>query len=604
MPNYDSLEGRVFLSANLTAGTLTVRGTDASDTIVLNIRSGALNVLLNGQQQGPFAGSAVNSMIINGLAGNDLIKVEGAVTGSTINGDDGNDTLIGGDGNDILDGGVGNDTVDGKSGADVLSGGVGFDSADYRFEWANLVLSIDNIANETGGSATGDNIQLDIERIVSGAGHDRITGSSADNSITAREGNDTVLGLAGHDSIDGDGGNDSIVGNDGNDVLTGGEGADTHVGGDGADSFIADEGTRDTLTGGAGSDSAISDANDLRSDIEGGNHPQQPPMPPTPPTPPKPRAPPTAPKKPEIVVTRGDTGANVTDGAAAAVLFGRVKRGNTPITRVFRVRNTGNADLRLGAVSVPSGFTVINKLATVLKPGQSDRFIIRLDTTAAGARGGNVSFTTNDADENPFTFPISGSVRRPGSSALVTPPTPPAPPPPPPSGVTARLAADGTLVVNGTPNNDSIVLTNQTGGGIRVTSNGAVINGSPFAFAAVKKIQVSSGAGNDLIYLTDLNVPAVLVGGDGDDTLRAGTKNDDLSGDNGGDVLEGFVGNDTLRGGAGDDLIIGGPGIDQLFGDAGNDTVQANDGLGDAKVDGGTGSDTIQKDRTDTATGT
>jgi Ca2+-binding RTX toxin-like protein len=520
-----------------------------------------------------------------------LLKVESGVVGAVINGDEGNDTLIGGDGADTLNGGAGNDTVDGKRGGDVLSGGIGFDSADYRFEQADLILSIDGVANESGGGAQGDNLQLDIERIVSGAGDDRITGSAADNSITAREGNDTVLGLDGNDSIDGDGGNDSIVGGDGNDVLTGGAGADTHVGGNGGDSFITDEGTRDTLIGGGGADSAVSDANDVRSEIEGGNHP------PTPPPPP-----PTQ-KRPEIVVMRVDTKANVADGVASPQAFGRVKRGRAPVLRVYQVKNIGTAALMLGKVNVPAGYTLVEGLRGSLAPGASDTFTIRMDTASVGARAGKVWFTTNDADENPFEFNVSGSVRRPGGS---TPPvTPPAPPPPPPvNGVSARVAADGTLVVNGTANNDSIVMTNQTGGGIRVTSNGSVVGGSPFPFASVKKIQVNGGAGNDLIYLTDLNVPSVLVGGDGDDTLRAGTKNDNVSGDDGGDVLEGFIGNDTLRGGSGDDLIIGGPGIDHLFGDGGDDTLQANDGLGDAKVDGGTGSDTIMKDRTDASTGT
>ena len=93
-------------------------------------------------------------------------------------------------------------------------GGAGFDSADYRFETADLTLSIDGVAN-SGGECGGGNISLDIERIVGGMGNNFITGSDADNSLDGREGNDTIFGGLGNDSIDGGAGNDSWRGNRG-----------------------------------------------------------------------------------------------------------------------------------------------------------------------------------------------------------------------------------------------------------------------------------------------------------------------------------------------------------------------------------------------------
>ena len=888
-----------------------------------------------------------------GGQGNDEIK--GGVGNNRIDGMAGHDTLIGMECNDTLLGNAGNDTVDGKQGADVLSGGVGFDSADYRFETANLVLSIDGVANEAGGGAQGDNIQLDVERIVAGEGSDRVTGSALDNSITGRGGNDTVFGLGGNDSIDGDAGNDSIVGDAGADVLTGGAGADVHVGGDGTDTFITNDGVRDTLVGGLGLDQAVADAIDLATEVETGTNitPPPPPPPPTAPEvtvaqgtvnvadgattvsfggatvgqtaptrtftvrndgtatltlgavtvpagfsvveglstslargasdtftirlntatagvktgqvtfanndanenpfnftvtgtvnavvvpPPAPKypevtvalgavnvadnataplsfgsvargataptrtftvrnagqanlvlgpvsvpagfalvegltptlapgaadtftvrldtavagnkggqisfttndanetpfnfavagtvtapvvTPPPAPKYPEIAVSlmQGTTAVNVADGATAAIGFGTVAKGSAGATRVFRVQNLGQAALTVGRPVLPVGFTLVEGITPTLAPGAADTFTVRLDTTIAGGKSGQISFVNNDANENPFNFAVGGTVTAPppvtpppapkyaevtvtmvsngmnvtdGSTAAinfgavtrgqaaptrtfrvkndgqatltlgavtvpagftvvdpltgplapgamesftirmdtavagakagqisfvnndpnegpfnfavagqVNNPAPTTPPPPPPAPrVTASLSAGGTLTVMGTPGNDSIVMT-QSGAGVALTASGTPVAGGPFN--GVKKIHVLAGDGNDLVYLTDLNIPAILDGGNGDDTLRAGTQNDALSGAEGADVLEGFIGHDTLRGGAGNDLIIGGPGIDHLYGDDGNDTVQATDGLSDGYVDGGAGTDTIRTDRTDPSTHT
>jgi Ca2+-binding RTX toxin-like protein len=243
-------------------------------------------------------------------------------------------------------------------------------------------------------------------------------------------------------------------------------------------------------------------------------------------------------------------------------------------------------------VTVPAGFKLIDPLVGPLAPGAMESFTVQVDTAVAGTKSGQISIVNNDPNEGPFNFAISATVNN---------PTPVTPPPPATPQVTAVKGADGLLTVTGTPGNDSIVMV-YDGTGIRVTNNGTVVGGSPFQ--QVKRIAVNAGDGNDLVYLTDLNVPAVLNGGNGSDTLRAGSGNDSANGNAGGDVVEGYLGNDTLLGGPGDDLIIGGPGLDHLYGQDGNDTVQAADGLGDKMVDGGNGSDVIRQDRTDTSTGT
>jgi Ca2+-binding RTX toxin-like protein len=188
----EGLEIRRLMSATLDDELLTVDGTGGDDDLRVRRDDGEIVVTLNGNEEGRFDNSDVKEIRLSGLGGDDTIRVEANVRGATLRGGDGNDTLLGGEDGDTLIGGDGNDTLDGKEGSDVYAGGDGFDAADYRFETANLVLSIDGVANESGGNADGDDIGLDVERVLGGSGSDRITGSAAANSITGREGNDTI----------------------------------------------------------------------------------------------------------------------------------------------------------------------------------------------------------------------------------------------------------------------------------------------------------------------------------------------------------------------------------------------------------------------------
>ncbi|NES00417.1 MAG: calcium-binding protein [Symploca sp. SIO1B1] len=96
------------------------------------------------------------------------------------------------------------------------------------------------------------------------------------------------------------------------------------------------------------------------------------------------------------------------------------------------------------------------------------------------------------------------------------------------------------------------------------------------------------------------NLPTVINGTDGDDTLE-GTSgidkivgfggNDVLLGNEGHDFLFGDGGNDILFGGEGDDFLLGGVGEDNLYGDDGSDNL--NGGEGNDRLFGGDGSDTL-----------
>ena len=139
--------------------------------------------------------------------------VEAAGYGSTLNGGDGNDTLVSGLSNDILNGGAGTDTA-------VFTG-----------NRANYVIT-----DNGGGNFT----------ITGPSGTDTLTGVEfaqfADQTVTLAapptgptNGPDVLQGTTGDDLIDGLAGDDTIDGLAGNDVLIGGAGADALTGGDGVD---------------------------------------------------------------------------------------------------------------------------------------------------------------------------------------------------------------------------------------------------------------------------------------------------------------------------------------------------------------------------------
>jgi hypothetical protein len=107
-----------------------------------------------------------------------------------------------------------------------------------------------------------------------------------------------------------------------------------------------------------------------------------------------------------VSIVDGDTTPSLTDHTD----FGSVVQGGTTISRTFTVHNDGTATLALVAVTVPAGFTLTEGLSGSLAPGAADTFTVRLDTATVGTKTGNVSLTTDDSDENPFNFQITGIV--------------------------------------------------------------------------------------------------------------------------------------------------------------------------------------------------
>jgi predicted AlkP superfamily pyrophosphatase or phosphodiesterase/Ca2+-binding RTX toxin-like protein len=114
---------------------LIVNGTDEDESIVLgeDPGSGALRVfgLRTAIIGRDFFLQDGDTVEVNGLAGNDVLRVEPTVGVDLLielRGGDGDDVIEGGAGNDVLSGGNGNDTIAGGGGVDAVSGDAGGDT--------------------------------------------------------------------------------------------------------------------------------------------------------------------------------------------------------------------------------------------------------------------------------------------------------------------------------------------------------------------------------------------------------------------------------------------------------------------------------------------
>ncbi len=111
---------------------------------------------------------------------------------------------------------------------------------------------------------------------------------------------------------------------------------------------------------------------------------------------------------PEITVLDGLT--SIVDGTSTTIDFGSVIQRQTGPVRTFAVQNDGTAPLSLGQLTLPVGFELVQSLPPSLAPQTFASFGVRLASTSAGFRFGQITLANGDADENPFNFPIAGTV--------------------------------------------------------------------------------------------------------------------------------------------------------------------------------------------------
>ena len=102
--------------------------------------------------------------------------------------------------------------------------------------------------------------------------------------------------------------------------------------------------------------------------------------------------------------------------------------------------------------------------------------------------------------------------------------------------VLTHVLIGGVLTVTGTNGNDTITL-NLSGSQLKLSDDGHI---SMIPLASITSIQIDAGNGNDKIISDDaIKVPTTLMGGPGNDSLRAGGGDDFLSGAGGNDTMDG-----------------------------------------------------------------
>src|SRR5438128_2016329 len=177
-PLLQSLEPRRLLSASLSGGQLNIDGTGRSDDITVDIdSSGLISVNINGSVSS-FDQSAVDSIRVRGLSGNDYISLTGRFDNFDIAvsvfGNTGRDTILGAAGNDDLFGEAGLDTIFGNAGHDNIYGGAGDDdlSGDAGLDW---IWGDDGDDSILGGTSR--------DLLYGGFGDDTLIGGQGDDDL-------------------------------------------------------------------------------------------------------------------------------------------------------------------------------------------------------------------------------------------------------------------------------------------------------------------------------------------------------------------------------------------------------------------------------------
>ena len=108
-----------------------------------------------------------------------------------------------------------------------------------------------------------------------------------------------------------------------------------------------------------------------------------------------------------VEIANGDS----VPGAGDGTFIGTADVAGGTAIRTFTIRNDGTTDLTIGTVTFATGtdFSVTSQPSSPVTAGASTTFDVTFDPTGAGDASDTLSFATNDADENPYTFAVSGS---------------------------------------------------------------------------------------------------------------------------------------------------------------------------------------------------
>jgi hypothetical protein len=113
--------------------------------------------------------------------------------------------------------------------------------------------------------------------------------------------------------------------------------------------------------------------------------------------------------QPEITVTIGQETIHSGSGTHA---FGSVLLGQASTEVTATIANVGNADLVLGAATLTGAHAdqfQVTQPSSPVAAGGSSTFKLVFRPSADGAKVATVRLENSDADENPYTFELSGT---------------------------------------------------------------------------------------------------------------------------------------------------------------------------------------------------
>jgi Ca2+-binding RTX toxin-like protein len=539
---------------SVASDTLAITGDDAPDQIALRVTAPGTLQLDTGAATLNFNRSTFSKIAIRSGGGNDVVRIEDALTEATTietgagadpvlggpagelisTGDDGDqvapgagdDKLLLGAGDDTVSQGDGFDTVDGQSGSDRLIASGSADSEELTLQGFDGKA---RIARDTG-PATTDSTAVETLDVNAAGGQDLIDiGDLGPSDVTSVEADlGLVDGARDQLHVQGTGGFDNVAVRPFNeDVRTegldaairvqnarAGEDGLTVFGGAGSDFISAENsvGARIdvTLDGGPGSD--VLDGTDAADTLRGG-----------------PDSDAVSGAKGNDVVDLGDGNDLFTRGAADG--FDRVEGGGG--TDEISVSGTA-ADEPIEVQGLLARTRVLFGFAGSADSGD-------VETVAVFPSGGTDNVTVRD---------LAGTATKTVNLMLNS----------------ADLRVD-TATVIGTQGNDAI----------RLATNGVIqtVSGLP---ATVNVVNPERGE------------KVVIDGRDGGDTIDAtGVVRDKIQ-----PTLKGGAGTDTILGTPGDDTIAGGVGVDVALMGGGLDTFTWAPGDGNDVVEGQAGTDFLQ----------
>lgn len=277
--------GNDFLSFFSSAATdITVSAGSGVDVITTGDGDDSL---LGGDGEDVLAGGAGNDTLdgegggaddLDGGADDDLLIVR-AVLGGSYAGGTGDDTfeLVSAGFLDTLNGGDGQDTLIAPSLANIFGATIQnietlalfVDGVQLSALQLNTFDAVTGAGGTTetqlqmvgGGAASVDVVGLERLTVFGSTDVDLLTfttpGIATDIRVVADAGFDVISTGDGDDTLEGGADIDVLSGNGGNDSLLGGAGSDTLTGGDGDDTLDGEGGGTDSLNGGAGADTLI-----------------------------------------------------------------------------------------------------------------------------------------------------------------------------------------------------------------------------------------------------------------------------------------------------------------------------------------------------------